>query len=79
MERVRRHRFAVRNDPRKYEMEPMENQISMNVPVLYVKPAAPENVQAVKFAMYNVIPEAHHGIMLPPAKYSLAPLLNFMK
>ena len=50
-----------------------------NHPVVYAKPAAPVNVQAVKFAMYSVMPDTHQGIMLPPAKYSFAPLLTFMK
>ena len=40
---------------------------------------APVNVQALKFAMYSVIPDTHQGIILPPAKYSLAPLFTFMK
>jgi hypothetical protein len=51
IERVRRQRLAVRNDPRKYATEPSENQTSMKVPVLYVNPAAPENVHALKFAI----------------------------
>ena len=51
----------------------------VNSPVVYAKPAAPVKIHALKLPMYSDMPDIHHGIMLPPVKYSFPPLFTCRK
>ena len=79
MDRVRLQYAAVICVPIKYAMGEARKYTMVNQPVVYAMPARPVKVYALKLAMYSVMPDIHHGIMLPPVKYCFPPLFTRIK